>query len=300
MYLEEEHLSAEEIIAARGTLRAGIHEGVHMEDYLSGAGLPSPCVSASDLVNMDTECAAYAHAYWRGNPDRQSHEDTDATALGSAFHTLLLEGLEKYRALYAVKPAGLNLATKEGKAWKAEEANGREVISWDNHEKLLSMAGAVLKGPARTVLTARKVAEVTLVAKDPDTGLWLVARPDLIVSGRLLVNLKSARAPKPEEFERQLFALRYYLGDAFYRHVAKLAGIENPAHAFLVVGKEAPHLSYLATLKPELREYADRCVRTLLDQFASCVENRDWPSYTSHTIEIGLPAWAAKRMQEAA
>lgn len=298
MYLEEEHLSAEEIIEAKRTLRAGIHEGVHMEDYLSGVGLPSPCVSASDLVNLDTECAAYAHAYWRCNPNREPNEDTDATAFGSAFHTLLLEGREVFNSRYAIKPQGLNLATKDGKAWKEENA-GREFVSYDDFLKLSRMHAAVLRGPAGDVLRSPRVAESTIIAKDTDTGLWLVARPDLIVNGRLLVNLKSARSPKPEEFERQLFALRYYLGDAFYRLAARFAGIEAPAHAFLIVGKDAPHLSYLAALKPELSAYADRCVRTLLDQWASCISFEDWPSYTAHTIEIGLPVWAAKKMETA-
>jgi len=299
MYIEEDHLSPTELIEAGATLRQGIHEGVPMDDYLAGAGFPKPCISASDLVNLDTECAAYARAYWRCNPDRVAHEDTAATALGSAFHTLLLEGSEAFKARYAVKPADLNLATRDGKAWKAEN-EGREIIGWDAYQQITEMAGAVLKGPARNVLTARKVAEATMVAKDPVTGLWLIARPDLLISNRLVVNLKSARNPRPDEFERQVFTLRYYLGDAFSRLVAQIVGIEDPAHGFLVVGKDAPFLSYLATLKPDVRDYADRVVRALINQWADCVASDEWPSYTDRTIEIGLPAWASRKMQEAA
>lgn len=276
----------------------GIHPNISFEQYLSGADLPSPAVSGSDLVNLDSECPAYAHAFWRGNLARDRSEDTDATSFGTAAHAYILEGEEAFFSRYVVKPEGLNLSTKEGRAWKAEN-EGAEFIGFEAFKRICRMRAGLFKHPdARRILKAGGTPELTMVARDPATGLWLLARPDLFIErAGMLVNLKTARNLAASDFERQVWALRYYLSDAFVRYVAKLCGVAKPSHAFLVVGNEAPHLGYVAALKADAAEWGDRQVRLLLNQFAACVESGVWPSYSDGVLEIGLPAYAAVQVQ---
>lgn len=279
----------------------GIHHGISFAQYLSGEGMPAPAVSGSDLVNFDTECAAYAYAFWRSNPNREQSEDTPATAFGSAAHCLILEGPDAFDARYVVKPEGMNFATKEGKAWRAEaEEGGHEIVSHEAWQRMNRMrAGLGAHPDAKRILFAGGKAETTMIARDPDTGLWLLARPDLFIErAGLLVNLKTARALAVDAFERQVWSLRYFLSDAFARHVAKLCGVATPKHAFLVVGNEAPHLGYVAALKADAAAWGDQQVKTLLRQFAACVESGHWPSYSDGVLEIGIPAWGAQQLTQ--
>lgn len=275
----------------------GIHRSVSFAQYRSGEGLPPNAVSGSDLVAFDTECPAYAHAFWRGNPHREESEHTPATAFGTAAHAFILEGADAFRSRYAVKPEGLNLSTKEGRAWKEDHAD-LEIITSDAFARIQRMRdGLMAHADARRVLGAGGVAEATMVAQDPETGLWLLARPDLFIErAGMLVNFKTARSPAPADFERQVWALRYYLSDAFVRHVAKLCGVAKPSHAFLVVGNEAPHLGYVAALKADAAAWGDRQVRLQLRQFAACVESGHWPGYSAGVLEIALPAYAATQV----
>lgn len=299
MYLEEEHLNPTEILEAGGKIRHGIYADIPFRHYLDNP-CDGPAISGSDIVHMEQECAAYAYAKWRCNPSRIPPEDTPSMLFGRAAHAFLLEGADAFRERFAVKPEGMSFATKDGKVWRADaEATGREVISYNDGERLQAMLTSIRKHETPRKLAAmRGLVEATAIAKDPETGLWLMARPDKLV-GSFSCNLKTANAPNPTDFERAVFNYGYHLGDAFTRLVLSLATGEPQTSSFLVIGSDAPHLCYVATLKPEVAEYADKCVRNLIRQWAACVEADHWPSYTDKTIEIGLPAYAARKMQEA-
>lgn len=276
----------------------GIHEALPFADYLSGDGLPPLPVSGSDVVAFETECPAHAFAFWRGNPDRiRSDGGSPAMRLGSAAHCHILEGADAFHARYAVKPDGLSLATREGKAWR-ESIGEREIVSFDDHMRIVGMANQIETNPdTRPILGAGGKPEVTFIARCPDTGLTLLARPDLwIERADMIINLKTTASPNPEAWRRTAANLRYDLSDAMARHVARLCGIEAPRHGFLVVGSSEPHLCYLAALSPEAAAAADQQLLIVLRQFADCVATNDWPGYSRGVVEIGLPAYAAQRI----
>jgi hypothetical protein len=275
----------------------GIHHDIDFATYLSGTGIPAPAVSGSDLVNYETECPAYAHAFWRGNPARIQSDSTPAMTLGTAAHAYILEGADAFHDRYTIKPEGLNFATREGRAWR-DAQEGRSIISFDQHMTILAMRDALMAQPdARRLLEAGGRAEVTMVARDEETGLTLLCRPDLWI-GRagLAVNLKTTSSPAPNAWRRTCANLRYDLGDAMFRLVAGLLGVQRPSHAFMVVGSNAPHLGYVAALSAEAASAADQQLRQILRRFAKSVASNDWPGYTVGVLEIGFPQWAANEI----
>jgi len=150
---------------------------------------------------------------------------------------------------------------------------------------------------ARRLLEAGGRAEVTMIAKDPETGLTLLCRPDLwIGKAGLAVNLKTTANPAPPSWRKTAANLRYDLGDAMFRLVAGLLGVQRPSHAFMVVGSQAPHLGYVAALSAEAASAADQQLRQILRRFAKSVADNDWPGYTTGVLEIGLPQWAANEI----
>lgn len=278
-------------------LADGIHYDVSFDAYLSGTGIPAPAVSGSDLVAYETECPAHAHAFWRGNPARIHNEPTASMALGTAAHCYILEGADVFHDRYAIKPEGLNFSTREGRAWR-DEQEGRSIISFDAHMQILAMRDALMAQPdARRLLEAGGRAEVTMIARDPETGLTLLCRPDLYISrAGLAVNLKTTANPAPSSWRKTAANLRYDLGDAMFRLVAGLLGVQRPSHAFMVVGSNAPHLGYVAALSAEAASAADQQLRQILRRFAKSVADNDWPGYTVGVLEIGLPQWAANEI----
>lgn len=276
----------------------GIHHNLGFAQYLYHGTFGPRAVSGSDLVAFETECPAHAYAFWRGNPDREVSDATPAMAFGSAAHAYILEGAEAFHARYAVKPDGLSLATREGKQWK-ESLEGREIISFDDHMRIVAMAGALMSNPAAAkLLRAGGVAEATMIATDSETGLRLLTRPDLFIGKLgLSVNLKTTQSPHPEAWRRTCANLRYDLSDALFRRVARLLQIENASHAFLVVGSKPPHLNYVAALSAEAAHAADQQLDQILRRFAACIDSGKWPSYADGVVEIGLPTWAAAKIQ---
>jgi hypothetical protein len=275
----------------------GIHHDIDFATYLSGTGIPAPAVSGSDLVNYETECPAHAFAFWRGNPAQFDNKSTASMTLGTAAHCYILEGADAFHDRYAVKPEGLNFSTREGRAWRDAQED-KSIISFDQHMQIISMRDALMAQPdARRLLEAGGRAEVTMVAKDPETGLTLLCRPDLYISrAGLAVNLKTTANPAPNAWRRTCANLRYDLGDAMFRLVAGLLGVQRPSHAFMVVGSQAPHLGYVAALSADAASAADQQLRQILRRFAKSVADNDWPGYTTGVLEIGLPQWAANEI----
>lgn len=277
----------------------GIHRDIPFDAYLAPNTFGPRAVSGSDLVAFETECPAHGFAFWRGNPLREQPNATPAMTFGSAAHAYLLEGPAAFNERYIVKPDGLSLATREGKAWR-ETVGAREIVSHDDCARIFNMKVALMLNPAAAkLLQAGGVAELTMVATDPDTGLRLLTRPDLYIAKLgLSVNLKTTQSPHPEAWRRTCANLRYDLSDALFRRVARLLGIENASHAFLVVGSKPPHLNYVAALSAEAAHAADQQLDQILRRFAACVDTGHWPSYSDGVVEIGLPNWAAAKIQQ--
>lgn len=256
-------------------------------------------ISGSDIAAFVRECPAHAWAFMRANPLRAPSSTSAAMRRGSATHALILEGEDAFNARYVIKPDDMSFATREGKAWRAAQVD-REIIHLADAEAAYRMRDAV-----RSMLEARALldapggrAEVTLVATDPDTGLELLCRPDWILPDGLSANLKTARNIAPEQWRRQVAALRYDLSDALYRRVARLCGLADPEHCFLVIGSERPHLGYIAALSASAASAADQQLSLVLERIARCKRDGNWPGYADGVIEIDLPAYATQSIHQ--
>lgn len=279
-------------------LGPGLHADIPMEVYHSDCCL-GPSVSGSDLVRMDESCPAVAFERWSGNPDRIEEDGTLATTFGRAFHALILEGEPVFRRQFAVKPEGLSLATIEGKAWKRDHA-GQEILSHDDGLKLFAMSRAISRDPLASKAFIDGTAEVTAIARDPATGLYLKTRPDWLRggSGRLAFNLKTAASAKPDAWRRQAYELGYFISAAVSVDVLSTAGGSSYDHAFVVVEKEPPFCCVVYVITAEVIEWGRVIYRKALDQFARCIERNHWPGYADKVIEVDLPAWAKYRLEE--
>lgn len=262
-------------------LQPGIHERVPMLTYLDQCA-PGPCVQGTDLKRMIERCPAWAFARWSGNPDAIEEPDTEATAFGRAAHTYLLEGAQKFHRIYAIKPAGLNLTTKEGRAWK-EQHTDAERIDEEDFDAIVDMQQAIGRHEWASAALSNGKPEVTAIVQDKETGLFLKCRPDWLTD-RLAVNLKTAKDNGADAFRRQSWKLKYHLSAALTEDILKALG-EPRTVALLPVEKSAPYIPVLRA-PSERHMLAGRLLyRRALRRWADCLSSGKWPGYADDRVE---------------
>lgn len=253
----------------------GVHEGVDFDDYKAAPG-----ANKSGLDNVDVCPELYQ--YDKNNPAL----DTNATDLGSAFHTLTLEP-DLFDQQF-VKAEYLEFRTKEAKAWKAEqEAKGLTVLrinsddperkpsEWD---KVHRMAEKIWANPYAMAIIESSRKEVTMFWIDKATGLLCKGRADCLSDGHfMLADIKTTEDPTYDGFSRSVHKFRYDVQDAFYSDGARQCGERIDGFMFIVIGKTPPFLCACYVLPPEWRKIGRLKYQRNLETMRQCRDRDEWP-----------------------
>lgn len=282
------------------TLGEGLHYDVPMEIY-HGNCCPGPSVSASVLEEMrdDQGCPAKALAKHYLSPwrDEDDDDDTEALSFGRAAHVYIVEGPEAFAERYTVKPEGHDGRTKEGRAWLVANTD-KTIVGFKQHQKIVGMATGLAMNKGAIAALAGKP-EVTAIAKDPETGIWLKARPDVLRDvdprfGRLAVNYKTTKSAAGEPFMRQAWELGYFVGAALCIDVLTLLGEPSPKYAILAQEKTRPYLAKVRVLTDDYVVAGRMMYRRALRQFAECIAKNEWPGYGDDIGALPYPPWAER------
>jgi exodeoxyribonuclease VIII len=228
--------------------------------------------------------------------NRVNRAPTTAMKAGTLAHCAVLEpGAVSSR--YAIKPAGLDGRTKEGKAW-AESCAGLEVITADEHATALAQRNAVHGVPELAALLATGYAETSVFWTDPATGVYCKARPDWVhplADGRvILLDLKTTADESPAGFGKSVANFGYHRQAAHYSDGFAIAtGREVAAFVFAAVSAAPPFLAVPYMLDDSAKAAGKQQRDELLARYAACLEADDWPAYGSGVQVLSLPAWAA-------
>ena len=144
-----------------------IDRGMSFDDYLRDQSYGS-----SDLRAF--RVGPPAMVPWR-RANREA--DTPSTRVGSAAHCRILTP-ELFGQVYAIKPAGMSFASREGKAWR-DEQEGREILTWDEAEQVRGVHAAFTeKLAAFDSLHGALAREASVFWTCDRTGLPCKGRPD--------------------------------------------------------------------------------------------------------------------------
>jgi hypothetical protein len=144
-------------------------------------------------------------------------------------------------------------------------------------------------------------AEVSLFAKDPETGVLCKGRVDYLPKQRgILLDLKTAQDCAYSEFARAAAKYGYHLQDALYGRLASwaLGGPIRPM-LFVVVSSEPPYDVAFYELDGVARLAGWQKIRHALEIWRRCERTGKWPgvgwdwdrgAYTIQTLS--LPKWA--------
>ena len=168
--------------------KPGIYSGVPISVYHSGRLCVGPSISSSGLRTIFSESEAHFWDKCPLNPDAEPMEETGSLVLGRATHHLLL-GEANFVQEFALRPSTYSDDpkkpwsgnSKECKAWLADQRKAaKTVVTPEQMEKIKGMALRLGREPLVRAGALNGLIECTMAVLDEETGVWLLARPDVI------------------------------------------------------------------------------------------------------------------------
>lgn len=259
---------------------------------------PGPSISSSGLRTIFSESPA---AFWATSPLNPHREmpkvDTGYFSLGRAAHTLLL-GEEGFASHYAIRPERWDSwRTNAAKEWRDDMlAAGKTVLEPKDIESIRGMAGLLpwqKNTPESGLRNSHYVqqgilageVETSLIWQDPETGVWLKARPDVIPThSGMVADFKTcsgnpARAVEEYGYHQQ----GALIGDG----LRETLGIEMTVFVLVFVQPTRPFTVTVHEIVPytdeggvtrDPIEAGARANRFALRTFARCLATNTWPA----------------------
>lgn len=169
----------------------------------------------------------------------------------------------------------------------------RTIVTVEEFEQIQLAADQLCRHTAACrLLTTPGDNELTILARDPDTGLLLKARLDLYrPQFRTLIDIKTTKSAQYNLFAADIGKLGYDLQAGFYHWVARLAGLEVDHVGFIAIEKTRPYLPDAFRLSDNLVETAGAACRRLLIGVKACMESGEWPGYSDEFRDIDVAPW---------
>ena len=276
----------------------GIYDNVTADTY-HGQLTDTPSLSSSMARAISEACPA--KMWWDSylNPDRE-REEKAAFDIGKSAHLMFLEP-HLFSAQMVVVDAD-DFRTKAAQIARDDAyAAGKTPLLPKHVEMLGSMRSLLLSDPVAGAAFEDGKGEQTFVARCPETGVWLKARPDWRPHhGRWLVDYKTTTDASPEAVSKAIWEHRYFQQAPWYSMVVALVTGEAPPPVwFIFQEKTAPYLLTVHVIDPIDLLSGDDLNRQAIRTFANCLETQRWPSYSDRPLVTRLPHWARMRLTDA-
>ncbi|KKK53352.1 hypothetical protein LCGC14_3095650 [marine sediment metagenome] len=231
--------------------------------------------------------------YWTNlhNPK----DPTPALIFGSACHVGLLEP-DNFDDLVAIVPQEVNKRTKAGKVEYAAflaEADGKTIITTDEHEKIKEMKRILHSEPTIRALVENGIAERSGFWLEPTHGFWCKLRMDLHVeSAKIILDYKTTVDADYDSFMRSIAKYGYHVQARWY--VNGMKEITGDTYTYIIVAqeKEPPFDFMIHELAEDVLDQGSMIIHPVLETYAECLEKDEWPGYSHEIHGVILPPWA--------
>lgn len=271
---------------------------------------PGHSVSSTGLRLMAdaTQCPA---RYWSRsvhNPDRVPMKSTEPLRFGKGVHAFLLERdlpesefayhefenwntNEGHKGAYVDESDGtLYSSFREFKSqWKkAQEAAGKTIVGKKDIEVFKGMALALSKDPLIRDGLLEGLVEHTIVWQDPETGIWVKNRPDVIPSNNLHGDYKAVADASTAAISRSLGDYGYHQQLALTTEACARVLDRKIETTFLVAQEKTDiYLHNIAPISDDAIWWGLRQNRMALDRIKWCLDQGKWPGYSRWDREAG-------------
>ena len=292
----------------------GIYSGISLAAYHDRTDLlDAPSVSKSSIKHILPPHGGSPKAFWwrwAHNPNRIEPKESKALDFGKLAHCLLL-GDEIFADRFAVTPEEAHDAKGYLKPWKASLTGAKEWLEWQRE------AGRTVVSPADIEMVRRMhkdaaeydlvrggilngAIEQTMVWKDPETGIWIRARPDAIpTADGVYADLKTAGKFDEDFLQRQIFTAGYYLQAAMTRMICREVGLPFQTFVLLYCLKgETPDTTHVEIDAADI-DLGEEAVRHGLRTLRACLDAGEWPGarpFSGGERAIGMKPWDRDRL----
>lgn len=185
--------------------------------------------------------------------------------------------------------------------WTAfgEQCAGREIVTAAEYDITQLQLAAIAANPMLAEAFASGRGEVSAFWIDEETGLYCKARPDwigVVSDGACdVLDLKSTADESPNGFGRAAARMGYHLQRAHYVDgVEHAGGLKVSRFIFAAVTSARPVLAVPYILTDEIAQQAADERRELLERFAWCKREDQWPAYGEGPQLLDFPAYAKR------
>lgn len=227
---------------------------------------------------------------------KQKFETSIEMVMGTIIHEAVLEG-KPYS--HIVKPADIDLRTKDGKAWRDKHA-GMLILSQSEHSAVVRTVEAVRNSTdAQYLLGLCKQREVGIVQKYK--GVEIKGRLDAYGQDEggkpLIVDFKTTSEADPELWGRKAFGLRYMMQMQYYKALLSLElGLDvEPAYIWLVAETNEAADVCIYQPPPEAIAIGQAQMDYAIETYQKCLETGRWNGYGKGIISLDVPIWEQKR-----
>jgi hypothetical protein len=274
----------------KSTPEPGIYRDVPEPDYRAWHGK-----SVSALKIAHRSLASYRYALTHPT------EPTAAMELGTAVHVAVLEP-DRFAAEYVGAPQ-IDRRTKVGKATWAQfqmDNAGKSVLSAADFETCVEMSQSCWLHPlASALLKGAGSNELSLVWDDEHTGMRCKGRIDRVTEfdgWTHVVDLKTCQDASREGFSKAIANYNYH-----WPHYLDGLNTLRPAErqmTFIAVEKTPPYLVAVYVLNRWAIEQGRDELRDVMTRIAEAEKTDVWPGYPSEMIDIELPRWRQRSIEE--
>jgi len=273
-------------MSEQNKIEPGIYPDMSNADYHASSG-----ISKSGITLLLESPLKYKSRYI----DLVAGETTPAMIIGSATHTAVFEP-EKFNQEYAIAPV-CDKRTKEGKAIFAnflETAGDKTPLSESDASQISAIRDAVLAHPVagKMVTTPKKLIENSIFTVHEATGLVVKIRPDCLVDGFSIIDLKTTTNASAGAFSNACANFSYHIQAGMYLSIAKQHGLDVNDFYFIAVEKTPPYSVAVYRANKKMVELGLQEFERGMAIYAACIFNDQWPGYNDDGIvSLGLPSW---------
>lgn len=231
---------------------------------------------------------------------QQAREETPEMRFGSYFHVAFLEP-KKFKETFIIQPDFGDLRIKINKEkkqeWERSLKPNQALISQEDHDCIQRMLeSAWLNKDVKNLIefeSRHATSEVSILYTDIETRIRCKARPDFFRSDiGLLLDLKTTRDCRKEEFSKSIWFNRYDFQMAMYAEATEILTNKKPYCLFLAIEKTPPYEIALYECEPGIIDRGSRDYHAALRELQACIQMKTWHGVQQHGIEtIGLPRW---------
>lgn len=207
--------------------------------------------------------------------------------LGTGVHSSLLEGVNIEKC-FAVKPSGMNFATREGKAWKASQT--KPVLTYEEMGNMVGMVTAILDNRHARDILSTCVRREDICTKEIE-GVQCKGLIDAIgkaASEPAVVEIKTSVDCRAEFFAKRAVSelFHYDMQAAWYK---ALCGAK--VSCWIVVENHPPWDVAVYFPSLDMQRSGEAKMRKALAIYKACMELDRWPGAQPDPCILNVPRW---------